>query len=242
MKKVLVSFANEKYYRSLDILEKTSLEIGKVDKMIKYTQESLKNSEFWKKNQYILSKPRGCGYWIWKPYIILDALNNLSEGDIVMYSDAGVSVIDDLSPLFEIASSNSSHGMMLFANGEHKNYTWTKKDCFALMGCDSEEYWNGQHLTATTSVWVNNKENIEFLKEYQRYLRDPRIVTDDPNMFGANRPQFKDHRHDQSVLSIMAIKHKTELYRDPSQFGLSFINEFQNSPYKQLTNHHRGNI
>lgn len=241
MKKILISFGNEKYYKSLNVLEKTAYDIGKIDKVFIYTQDQLKDTEFWKKNSYILSKPRGAGYWIWKPFIILETLNKLENEDIVMYSDAGVSVIEDLTPLFNIAANNLSK-KMLFANGEHRNYTWTKKDCFVLMNCDTAEYWNGQHLTATTSLWVKNQENIDFLKEYQKYLKDPRIVTDDFNMFGSNRPQFKDHRHDQSVLSLMSIKYKIELYRDPSQFGNIFIDKFTNSPYGQLTNHHRGNI
>ena len=55
MKKEHISFGNEKYYKSLDLLEKTSLEIGKVDQFIRYTQEWLKTEKFWEKNLYILS-------------------------------------------------------------------------------------------------------------------------------------------------------------------------------------------
>jgi len=54
MEKVHISFGNEKYYKSLDLLEKTSLEIGKVDQFIRYTQEWLKTEKFWEKNLYIL--------------------------------------------------------------------------------------------------------------------------------------------------------------------------------------------
>ena len=55
MKKVHISFGNEEYYKSLDLLEQTSLEIGKVDQFIRYTQEWLKTTDFWNKNQFILS-------------------------------------------------------------------------------------------------------------------------------------------------------------------------------------------
>ena len=54
MKKVHISFANEKYYESLDLLEQTSKEIGKMDEFMPYTQEWLKTTEFWRKNQFIL--------------------------------------------------------------------------------------------------------------------------------------------------------------------------------------------
>jgi hypothetical protein len=89
------------------------------------------------------------------------------------------------------------------------------------------------------SVWEKNDVNIEFLKEWQRYLRDPRIVTDENNMYGINFPEFKDHRHDQSVLTILCTKYNYKLFRDPTQWGNEEKDKFINSPYPQLFYHHR---
>ena len=44
MKKVHISFGNEEYYKSLNLLEETSLQIGKVDQFIRYTYEQLKQT------------------------------------------------------------------------------------------------------------------------------------------------------------------------------------------------------
>jgi hypothetical protein len=239
MKKIHISYANQRYAKSLKSLEKSSLEVGKVDKYIPYTREWLETTEFYKKNKYILDKPRGGGYWIWKPYIILETLESCEDGDVVLYSDAGVTVINNLQSLYDLASE---HGKIIFQNAGHINKLWTKRDCYVLMNCDEEKYWNGLQVTATFSLWQKKPETIEFLKEYQRYLRDPRIVTDDPNMCGrANFLEFKDHRHDQSVLSIMVIKHNIKLFRDPSQWGNALKDQFTNSPYEQLFDHHRTN-
>ena len=114
MKKVLISYANQRYHDSQVNLYHTALEIGGVDESIAYTDEWLKTTDFWKKNSFILSRPRGAGYWIWKPYIILETFKNLKDGDIVLYSDAGLSVIGNLNPLFEIADTNPNGGIMLF--------------------------------------------------------------------------------------------------------------------------------
>lgn len=80
------------------------------------------------------------------------------------------------------------------------------------------------------------------------------------NFFG-----FHFHRHDQSVLSLLAIKHKIVLFRQPTQYGNHYksgeyrvkgefncVNQFknrqvryyssspfQNSLYSQLLDHHR---
>lgn len=243
MKKIHISFGNEKYYKSLDLLEQTSLEIGKVDKFIRYTQDWLKTEPFWNKNAYILGQKRGAGYWIWKPYIILKTFESLENGDVVLYSDAGIKVIDNLNPLYNLMANHPNDGKIIFRvpwiGAQHIAKIWTKRDCFVLTESNSEKYWNAPMTNGAISVWEKNDKNVEFLKEWQRYLRDPRIVTDEPNMFGPNFPQFKDHRHDQSVLSILAVKYNFELFRDPTQWGNEEKNLFKNSTYPQLFHHHR---
>jgi hypothetical protein len=237
MKKILISFSNEKYYKSLESLKQSSLNVGKVDEFIPYTQEWLKTEPFWAKNQSILNRPRGAGYWIWKPYIILKTLASCEDGDVVMYTDAAVTPIKNLEILFKLAET---YGKIIFQNAGHSNKTWTKRDCFVLMNCDEKKYWDGMQVTATFSLWKKNKETIDFLNEWLQYLIDPRIVTDDLNVMGKpNFVEFKEHRHDQSILSLMAIKYDIKLFRDPSQFGMPLKKRFTNSPYKQLFNHHR---
>ena len=245
MKKVLISFGDEKYEKSLKLLRSTALDVGKVDDVKTYSPEYLKTTDFWRKNSFILQRPRGAGYWIWKPFIILEAFKGLEDGDIVLYSDAGLKVIDNLDPLFEVAKTDTNAGKVLFklpAVGVpyHKAKTWTKRDCFVLTGCDYPGYWEADMGNGAVSLWRKSEKNIEFLKEWLRFLRDPRIVTDDPNIAGKpNFLEFRDHRHDQSVLTILSIKHDLEMFRDPTQYGNEELNQFTNSPYPQLFHHHR---
>lgn len=247
MKKVHISFGNEKYYKSLSLLEKSSVEIGKTDQFISYTQEWLKKEPFWDKNLYILNQIRGAGYWIWKPYIIMKTFEQLDYGDAIIYSDAGLNVINSLDPLFDILKTNPNKGKMLFKipwdNAQHINKIWGKRDAFILMNCDSEKYWDAHMVNGAISLWIKNEDSLLFISEWQKYLRDLRIVTDYPNQCGKqNFKEFKEHRHDQSVLSIMSAKYDLEMFRDPTQFGNDFKNEFLNSNYEQLFNHHRGSI
>jgi len=244
MKKVHISFANEEYYKSLDLLEQTSLEVGKVDKFIRYTQDWLKTEEFWKKNQFVLSRSRGVGYWSWKPFIILKTFESLEYGDVVLYSDAGLKIIDNLNPLFEIMTNHPNDGKIIFrvpwVGIQHIAKMWTKRDCFVLTDADEFKYWNAPMTNGAVSLWEKSENNIEFLVEWLRYCRDPRIITDDPNICGRpNFPEFKDHRHDQSILTILSTKYNFELFRDPTQWGNDEKNIFINSPYSQLFHHHR---
>ena len=248
MKKILISYANQKYAKSQQYLSDTALNVGKVDDSIMYNNEWLKTTDFYKnsrRNQYILNKPRGAGFWMWKPVIILDAFDKLEEDDIVLYSDAGLNVIGNLNSLFKVAQSDPNGGRVIFklpAVGvpHHLAKTWTKRDCFVLMGCDEEKYWNANMSNGAVSLWKKTDENIAFLKEWLEYLKDPRIITDDPNMCGKpNFLEFRDHRHDQSVLSLLVKKYNLKLYRDPTQYGEKEKELFNNSPYSQLFHHHR---
>ena len=244
MKKVHVAFANDKFTKSLDILEETSLRIGNVDQFIRYKPFDLQADRFWQENQRILSQPLGAGYWIWKPFIILQTMKHLDDGDIVLYTDAGMKVLDSLDPLFEITKT-SKDNRMLFAEtwfyGTHLHSEYTKRDCFILMGMDDPRYYKERVLNAAFHLWMKTQKNIDFLTEWQMYLKDSRIVTYEPNTCGQpNLPDYIDHRHDQAVLSLLSLKYGRELYREPTQFTLN--EKFENSPYGQLFDHHGGNI
>lgn len=240
MKKILISFANQKYYKSQQLLEKTAYEIGNVDKVYSYTDVWLKEQEFYNKNKFIFDQPRGCGYWLWKMYILSEIFYN-EPNSIICYCDSGVSVLKSLNELFNLTEEKNK--LVFKVPGDHPNKKWTKKDAFILTNCDSQEYWNSPQINGAISFWKNTEENILFIKEWLRYCKDARILTDLPNICGQqNSLEFKDHRHDQSILSLLVKKYNIEIFRDPTQWGNSEKDLFPNSGYDQLFLHHRGNI
>jgi len=241
MKKVHIAFANNVFLKSLDILKRTSLTVGKVDEFISFGTEDLHMNNFWEENQHILSQKLGAGYWIWKPFIILETMKLLDDGDVVLYTDAGMRVLENLDPLFEITKT-AKDNRMLFAltmiYGSHRHSEYTKRDCFILMGMDKPEYWE-----AAFSVWMKTQKNIDFLTEWQVYLKDSRVVTYEPNVCGqSNLSDYIDHRHDQAVLSLLSLKYGRELYREPTQFTNDERGNYSNSPYNQLFDHHGGKL
>ena len=84
-----------------------------------------------------------------------------------------------------------------------------------------------------------------YLDEVLHYAQDIRIISDNPNVMGLpNYKEFTDHRHDQSVISLMSKKHGFKRFRDPSQFGLTNRYEAeveQRSTYPQIVDSHRLN-
>lgn len=41
----------------------------------------------------VLTRRRGGGYWIWKPLVVREMLRGLRDGDIILYADAGCSIV-----------------------------------------------------------------------------------------------------------------------------------------------------
>jgi hypothetical protein len=234
MTKILINYANNMYYSSQKNNTKTGLEIGGFDKCVEFGYNDI-DDDFKSENINILSQNKGAGYWLWKPYIILKTLEKMDINDILFYCDSGCSFIGNLNDYLFEKCYNDEKGIILF-NGSHLNKYYIKRDCFYYMNCDTKEFIDANHLTASFNLVRKTDFSIKFYREFLNFSKDYRILTDSPNECGFNNYDgFRDHRHDQSILSLLAIKYKISLVEDISQFG----NTVREKGYKQLINHHR---
>ena len=161
---------------------------------------------------------RGWGFWVWKPWVILERLVKMAPGDTLMYCDSQCVFKDDPTPLFELC--HKLVGVLLFHQKRegHKNRTWTTGDCFALMACNGPCFWDGPQLNLALTVWAPTQKAIDLVQEWYGWCSDMRVNSDRGSTM-PNLPEFKDHRHDQSILSLLAIRDSIETFPDPSQFG-----------------------
>ncbi len=259
---ILVNFSGKNFEESRLRLNASAAKFG-IDKIYSFDESHIKDSSFYASNKKILDAAIGAGYWLWKPYLIDEAFQNAQEGDTIIYSDAGIEIINDLSPLLDICNEKS---IVLFRNAFLRNRYLIKRDCYVLMHCDEKKFWNGPHVDASFCLFKNNEFSRKFVREWLGYCCDPRILTDEPNVMGKkNFFGYKFHRHDQAVLSLLAIRYQVELFRQPSQYGNHYkmeqfripgepncISQFKtrqvtfysaapmiNSLYGQVLDHHR---
>ncbi len=221
MQTYLVNYATNRFFKAQKRLNKSARKFG-IDHSLSFTDKDILQTEFYQKNKQILNQERGGGYWLWKPYIILQALEQAEDGDVVIYSDSGAEIIASLQPLVDLCLSRN--GLIFFQvpcyTKTFVNKSWTKRDCFILMEADNKAFHQASQVAGSPSLFVKNKTNIDFVRQWLSYCEDPRIITDQPNTCGKkNYPEFYDHRHDQSVLSILVKRHELEIFRDPSQFS-----------------------
>jgi len=239
VKKILLSFADDKYKLNQRLLTFSAKPY--FDEIIEVGPEDIED-EFFQKHKEILTQPRGQGYWLWKPYFIARTLEYAQEGDIVFYIDSGNEIISDIQPLFDLLQHQD---IVVFKNRDGNptgeiwvNSMWTKADCFNLMGCNDEKYKTGPQVDAAYILLKKSKQSVDFINEYLTYSTNKHIITDEPNTTGENEPDFQDHRHDQSVLSLLAIKHQLLVFESASESA----NHVEFKAYPQIFNHLRRNL
>lgn len=242
MDKIFFSFGNIKFYQSLENLEKSVKLYGNVDKILIYKESDI-DSNFYKECDKHFKDSRGYGYWVWKSYFIKKLLDQADNNDVFFYADAGNDVLKDLTPLYDLCQKDEK-GIILFENtdGEPngniwKNNMWTKSDCFNLMRLKTEEYFLGDQVNASYILFRKTEFSLYFFTTYLNFCKNYNIISDAPNITEDFNKDFRDHRHDQSILSLLSIKHKISIHRDPSQWGNHRKND--KSLYDQLFLHHR---
>ena len=244
MRKILVSFATEKYLVSQKFLVETARPY--FDDHASYRPEFL-DSDFRKKYQRILSQEKGAGFWIWKPEIIRETLSRLHEGDLLFYVDSGNLIINDPTPLFELCLQDP-RGVLLFDNRDGtpdgspwKNAEWTKKDCYLRMSCEGERFVSAPQVNASYILVRKTKAASAFMDEYRRWCLTDDLCTDTPSPGGQELPNFREHRHDQSILSLLAARDGILIVRDPSEWGNKVAGRV-NPEYGQIFRHHRNHL
>jgi hypothetical protein len=237
--KVLINYANDTFQDCQKINSNSGLRVGLFDKVISYSPKDIER-DFFDKNRKILSQARGNGYWLWKPYFIKKTLDMLSSEDLLFYSDSGSYFVRPISTLIDgIRTQDHNRGLVAFEL-QHAEKAWTKRDAFILMDCDSTTYSESNQRLASFNLWRKTPFTIGFINEYLFYAQDERIITDLENQCGyANYPEFNEHRHDQSIFSLLTKKYGLSAYRDPSQYGNETKHYYANSNYEQIIEHTR---
>lgn len=200
---IVCTFATEEYAGSAEVLRHTALQAGGADEVLVYREADVR-AWFDQAPELLRGPTRGYGWWSWKPWCILDAMRRRAgRGDVVVYADAGVAFEAPLA-----AHAAAVRHALLFRLGQwrahdYRNLAWTKRDAFALMGCADDEHREAVQLNAGLQVYRHTPEALAFLGRYRDWcLR--REVVDDAHAV-ANYAGFRDHRHDQSVLSLLAV-------------------------------------
>jgi hypothetical protein len=231
-----MNFAAENMTISQDLCEKSALNHGCSD-FITYNPVDI-DEEFFLMNAEIFNQPRGYGYWLWKPYFLYQTMNHTPENEIIVYLDSGVEVVNSLDYIKDRMKDNID--IWLFGN-EHRHVEWCKDEVlYKMLSHPAIEFsaYNNRQVQASVIFVRNTQYARNFVKEWLLWCQMPNFIDDSPSQY-KNVATFKEHRHDQAILTNVAINHFLPLHWWPTQYGHSIKHNYPNDDYPQLFNHHR---
>lgn len=218
--KLLINYADEPWKPAQHYATHKAYSVGKVDKVIEYGPENI-DEEFRKKNAdaFIINNKRVGKYGLWRPHILMDALNQVNDGDYVIYCDSGAFFIRSADYLIQYMEKKKESILLFEASG--KESMMTKRDVFVYLNMDDEKTKNSVQRASTYFIVKKNEFTMRFFSEWLQIATEaPYLFTDEDNRLGKeNCKDFVDTRHNQSVLSVLSKKYGISAYRNPSQWG-----------------------
>jgi len=200
------------YY--INELLKSIKKYGKEFEIVLFNKEYI-DSDFFEINKEILLQDRGGGYWLWKPYIINYIINRVNDNDIIFYCDSKYLFIDDISKLYEDFFKNKNNNILVWKNKPNDDIyfmkNWCKMDVILKYNMydkifieKCEDSWAGAMVIKKTD------ETVKYIREWLDMCCVYENITDTSSN-KENHKEFKEHRHDQSLLSIVLHKYKINL-------------------------------
>lgn len=229
-----ITYSDENMTKSADLCE-NSMERNGFDCTFLLSPANI-SDEFKNINKDIFTGVRGAGcYWLFKPYIINSHIQMMDDGDILIYSDAGVEWIDSAKHIVDVMDQD----LFLFTSG-HLHHEYCKKDVMnAILGSGGSYRRPEQQVHAAVIFIRVNDYTRRFVKEWLLWCQMPGLIDDSPSIL-PNHPDFKDHRHDQSIISCMAIRDGLKLHYWPDKLWFSTQrHRWPEDQYPLLFLHHR---
>ncbi len=217
-----------------------------------FTIEAVLKSEFYKQNKTMLDDIDAAKNGrLYKPYVILEALKTLSDGDFLIYSDCSPEmwtmdenwIIDqnifDLQVIKDLTLKNRDF-LVAFVKwdskfipngglGIHTHNNFTLDNCIAKM--NGENYRHSFQCASGMICMRKTETTIKIIEDWLHFNRMPECscmnVDDTENSYFDGKPGTKlGNRHDQGILSLLLNQRNYDyvdiLYNDISPYN--FLN------------------
>lgn len=260
----LVTFSDASMSRARELCATSAERVGRVDDSLHWHHKDLTKTAFYANNIDILSQPRGLGFWAWKPWIILNAMEGKmtgeqfiqnsftppKDGDILIYADSGVEFIAPVSHVI----SRMDQDIFLFGNNwEHAH--WCKRDIVEAVMPGTPWKFFGKQCQASVIFFRVSDYSRQFVAEWLAFClakfgpsgEEWRYLIDDSPGYTPNHPEFQENRHDQAILTTLAYREGLTLHWWPSvynrggspEFVHEKLPEYAGDDYPVLFSHHR---
>lgn len=246
--KHFVTFSND-YYKSARVYNvKTSLTYGGFDNAFSLSPDDI-DINFKCKNAKILAYPKGAGLWLWKPWAINYALNQIAYGDYLFYTDAACYWIRSVDNIIERMNDD-----IWVVDNALIEEQFTKPFLFKSLGLTDDKYTKTNQRPAIFIGLRKSNRSVSFINEWLELCQNEDYIkpeTDDDLSEGQN-VGFISHREDQSIFSLLTKKYGITPSLNPSISGKHpefekypnaiFRPPFHEPQYPNCVIHHRQRV
>ena len=224
-----VTFATPAFRVRQRLLNLSARWFGEVDRLHVWTKERLAADGFPVRHAELFPNSIGFGWYAWKPYIILQALDEAEVDDLVIYQDVGrrepVAISRSLREWDGFLSQRGwpcVAGLRIPEWGANK--LWTKSGVFKATKLDGPQYMDAAQVQASWSVWRKCPKTLAFVQEWASLCQRLELVGGQlENGVDGEMPGFHEHRWDQSLLTLLALREDMPVL-DPSALHVSSLN------------------
>ena len=167
----------------------------------------LNHNDFIKKNN-----KRGYGYWIWKSYFILKSMSELEDNDFLIYTDCDCFVKDKAyGQMKEMYTLLETNDMIAFQNGQIES-KWNKEDTVQAVldtvnkskhDLDMSIEIQISQFSASIIMMKKTSNIMNMIHLWYKLCSNYHLLDDSPSIL-PNSPNFIEHRHDQSIFSLLS--------------------------------------
>ena len=197
------------------------------------------SKEFCERNSETLQMSRGAGYWVWKPFLIMNYTASYPDGELIPYSDAGALLRAEASNVIALVDDNKIH---VWAMDGATIENWTDPKVLDKLKVNLASYkdpliWSGGIVAR------NSRILRDFAELWLSLCEEPALLRPDSFSKYEKPKGFIWHRHDQSLLSIIVsekpewfVVHTSkepnnwdsifDLHRNPRIKALIYFNSF----------------
>jgi hypothetical protein len=222
-RRILVAFADSRLQPSAMRLARQAAEMRVYDRVLIMNERDLQPAFRARYRHQLRPGTRGFGYWVWKPEVLRQVGATCADGDLLQYVDIGCHLHPPgrarLEEYFAMAA-DAECGMLAFAlrlPADHgasrwqghpprdlSERCWTKGDLLDHLGVrHRSDVVDTPQVIATHFFMRWGTATRLFLDRWGAVWAHDFTLMDDTPSRSDNLPGFIEHRHDQSVFSIL---------------------------------------
>ena len=160
---------------------------------------------FWRSHErFIMANRRGLGYWLWKPFLISNRLQEIEDGALLIYADAGCEIsIGKQVDWFHALPTEPDCDLTITCLEPHRTVgRWTNNYCLKQFdgGC---KYVARPQYQAGLLFMKNGQRSRELVRLWLEACvwNHYSCLVDRPD--DQERDDFNEHRHDQAILTLL---------------------------------------